>query len=88
MYFFYFDESGTRDPEITGTRKDGSTFDKDTLYVLTAVGMYERKWLPFDRAISDLKLQLADRRHFRRQLHLHRNLQRIISRLLQFPARV
>ena len=40
MYFFYFDESGTRDPEVTGKRKDGTTFAKDPFYVLVAVGLY------------------------------------------------
>ena len=26
MYFFYIDESGTRDPAVEGVRKDGSAF--------------------------------------------------------------
>ena len=42
MYFFYFDESGTRDPEVTGKRKDGTTFAKDPFYVLVAVGLYPK----------------------------------------------
>lgn len=70
MYFFYFDESGTRDPGITGMRKDGTTFAKDPLYVLMAVGLYERKWHAFDHAISDLKLQLADRLFHTRHMKL------------------
>ena len=60
MYFFYFDESGSRDPEISGTRKDGTSFAKDHLYVLTAIGLYERRWQDFDRAIANLKLELSD----------------------------
>jgi hypothetical protein len=60
MYFFYIDESGTRDPEVTGTRKDGSTFAKDHLYILTAVGIYERRWRHLERAIANLKLELLD----------------------------
>ena len=34
MYFFYFDESGSRDPSIGTVAKP-----KDHLYVLLAVGM-------------------------------------------------
>ena len=55
MYFFYFDESGSRDPSV-GTKEK----PKDHLYVLLAVGMYERKWRHFDFAISRLKLELAN----------------------------
>ena len=55
MYFFYFDESGSRDPS-TGTAEK----PKDHLYVLLAVGMYERQWRPFETEISGLKLELAD----------------------------
>ena len=36
MYFFYFDESGSRDPSAGTAEKP-----KDHLYVLLAVGMYE-----------------------------------------------
>lgn len=59
MYFFYFDESGSRDPSVGTPEKP-----KDHLYVLLAVGMYEGKWRPFDRDISYIKLELAD--HLRR----------------------
>jgi len=55
MYFFYFDESGDRDPSV-GTAEA----PKDHLYVLLAVGMFERQWRPFDRAIANVKLELAD----------------------------
>jgi hypothetical protein len=54
MYFFYFDESGSRDPSV-GT----PDVPKDHLYVLVAVGMFERHWRPFERAISNIKLELA-----------------------------
>ena len=54
MYFFYFDESGSRDPSV-GTRAN----PKDHLYVLLAVGMYERQWRYFDSDLSRLKLELA-----------------------------
>ena len=55
MYFFYFDEFGSRDPSI-GTPQA----PKDHLYVLLAVGFYEGQWRPFDLAISRVKLELAD----------------------------
>lgn len=56
MYFFYLDESGSRDPSI-GTPEN----PKDHIYVLLAVGMYERQWRPFELEVSQLKLELADR---------------------------
>ena len=55
MYFFYFDESGSRDPSAGTAEKP-----KDHLYVLLAVGMYEGQWRPFETEISGLKLELAD----------------------------
>ena len=55
MYFFYFDESGSRDPSVGTPDRP-----KDHLYVLLAVGMYERQWRPFDLEISRVKLELAD----------------------------
>jgi len=64
VYFFYIDESGTRDPEVTGTRNDGTMFTKEHLYVLTAVSLFEGRWQRFDRAIANLKLELSD--HLRR----------------------
>lgn len=54
MYFFYIDESGSRDPSI-GTPE----CPKDHLYILTAVGLFERQWVPFDRNITRVKLELA-----------------------------
>lgn len=56
MYLFYLDESGSRDPSA-GTPEN----PKDHIYVLLAVGMYERQWRPFDIEVSQLKLGLADR---------------------------
>lgn len=56
MYFFYFDESGSRDPSRGTAEKP-----KDHIYVLLAVGMYERQWKPFERDVSGLKLELASR---------------------------
>lgn len=56
MYFFYLDESGSRDPSVGTPEKP-----KDHIYVLLAVGMYERQWRPFDMEVSGLKLTLANR---------------------------
>lgn len=63
MYFVYADESGTKDPEVVGTRADGSTFDKDWLYVLVGVSLFEMKWFKFEYAINQRKLQLLTRIH-------------------------
>lgn len=68
MYFFYIDESGSRDPETSGTKTGGAAFEKDPLYVLTAVSLYEWNWRPFDRAIAARKLELMDQ--IRRKHHL------------------
>ena len=54
MYFFYFDESGSRDPSV-GTAEQ----PKDHIYVLLAIGLYERQWRSFELAITHLKLELA-----------------------------
>jgi hypothetical protein len=56
MYFFYFDESGNRDRDVGG---NGAP-DKDPLYVLFAIGMFEGNWRKFDRAVARVKLELAD----------------------------
>ena len=56
MYFFYLDESGSRDPSIGTPEKP-----KEHIYVLLAVGMYERQWRPFELEVSQLKLQLSEK---------------------------
>ncbi len=53
MYFFYIDESGSRD--TTYKAGTGHIKDKDHVYVLLAVGMEETKWRKFDREITNLK---------------------------------
>jgi hypothetical protein len=60
LYFFYFDESGSRDPSIGTPEKP-----KDHLYVLLAVGLWEGQWRRFDHNIALVKLELAD--HMRRR---------------------
>jgi len=61
MYFFYIDESGTRDPEVAKVRADGTTQPKEHLYVLTAVSLFEWKWRRFEWGISDLKREFCER---------------------------
>ncbi len=55
MYFFYFDESGSRDPSVGTSDKP-----KDHLYVLLAVGLWEGQWRRFDHGIARVKLELVD----------------------------
>ena len=60
MYFFYFDESGSRDPKAVETFADGTQSPKEHIYSLTAVGLFEGRWRRFDREIANLKLELSD----------------------------
>lgn len=61
MYLFYVDESGTLDPEVTGTRRDGSTYDKEWIYSLTAFGLFENKWRAFYNPIIKHKRYLIQK---------------------------
>lgn len=72
MYFFYVDESGSRDPKVLQEKADGTITKKDHIYVLTAVSLYEWKWRYFDRQIANLKLELRD--HLYRTRHLNFDL--------------
>jgi len=56
MYFFYCDESASRDPSA-GTAENR----KDHIYVLLAVGMFERQWRPFEPEVSGLQPALVNR---------------------------
>ncbi|TVM14229.1 hypothetical protein DPQ33_17705 [Oceanidesulfovibrio indonesiensis] len=58
MYLFYVDESGTLDPEVEGTRADGTTFEKEWIYSLTAFGLFEHKWRHFYNPIVSHKRHL------------------------------
>ena len=60
MYLFYIDETGSRDPETQSIKADGTIREKDPLYALTAVGIYEYKWRRFEALITRLKIELAD----------------------------
>lgn len=66
MYFFYVDESGTKDPQTGKARRpDGSEVHREHIYALTAVSLLEFKWRAFEREIANLKLELSDQ-HFRK----------------------
>ena len=58
VYFFYIDDSGNRDPGLRKLRPDGSVFVKEHVYVLTAVGLFERSWVPFEAELTDYKFTL------------------------------
>jgi hypothetical protein len=60
MYFFYIDESGTKDPQVAARRKDGTPYNKEHLFVLTAVSLFEFEWKKFEREATNLKLELSD----------------------------
>lgn len=84
MYFFYIDESGNLDPEVAGKRSDGTTFEKDPIYVMVAVSLLEHKWQRFQRRINAVKLELiedvsrATGRHFDlADVEVHSNVLRI-----------
>lgn len=60
MYLFYVDESGTLDPETIGTKSDGTAFEKEWIYSLTAFGLFEHKWQRFYSPIIRKKRALMD----------------------------
>jgi hypothetical protein len=68
MYFFYFDESGSRDPRASTALPDGTHQPKDHIYALIAIGLFEYRWRHLDREIANLKLELADHLHRTRRL--------------------
>lgn len=60
MYFFYIDESGSKDPK-TLCVKDGNSVEKDWPYVLFAITLFEFRWEKFEREISDRKMRMIHR---------------------------
>ncbi len=85
MYFFYIDESGSKDPKIEGQRAGGTVFQKDWLYVLTAVSLYERKWRWFDHEINLLKLELLDKVFKKSHVRLELADAEVKSTVLRIP---
>lgn len=63
MYFFYVDASGNLDPQSQGKRTDGTVFEKDWIYVLTAVSLFDGKWRRFEGILNKRKMDLMARIH-------------------------
>ena len=61
MYFFYVDESGNRDLYYVQKNSKGNKVEKDWLYVLTAISVFEGKWKKFHWNIQNLKHKLGDK---------------------------
>lgn len=70
MYFFYFDESGSRDPAVTGKKPDGTFFNKDPIYVLLAICLHESRWGALDQELSDTKLRLRTKLYQQKHISL------------------
>lgn len=58
MYFFYVDESGSKDPQASSEGKDGAVVNKDWPYVLFAISIYKGRWQLFEREICDRKMRM------------------------------
>jgi hypothetical protein len=86
MYFFYIDDSGSRDPTVQSVRADGTVVAKDHLYVLTAVGLFERNWRPLEEELTDYKLSL--RKSLRAAIGLETDIMdcEVKSTLLRHPV--
>lgn len=65
MYFFYIDESGSRDPRAL-VKAD----KREHLYVLSALGMFEKRWVAFDQELCHMKLQLRGKLYREKQIEL------------------
>jgi len=61
MYLFYVDETGNLDPQVEGMKEDGTRFEKDWIYVLTAFGIFEHKWKKFYYSIVNKKRDLIEK---------------------------
>ncbi len=85
MYLFYVDESGTLDPSATGTREDGTTFQKEWLYSLTAFGLFEHKWQRFYVPIVRKKRTLIEAIHRRDSVRLELSQCEVKSTWLRIP---
>lgn len=52
MFFFYVDESGTLDPDCSN--------NKEPIYILTAISLFEHRWHGFEKIINRRKRDLMD----------------------------
>lgn len=85
MYLFYVDESGTLDPETTGIRDDGTTFEKEWIYSLTAFGLFEHKWRRFYAPIVRKKRLLMEAIYRRNSIRLELSQCEVKSTWLRIP---
>ena len=60
MYFFYIDDSGSRVPRIP-LASDPNPANRDHIYVLTAVGLYENNWRAVEEELNDYKETIRQR---------------------------
>jgi hypothetical protein len=60
MYFFYIDDSGSRDPNFPEA-ESGHPGRRDHIYTLTAVGLYEHLWRAVEEELNDYKERLRQR---------------------------
>ncbi len=60
MYFFYIDDSGSRDPKFPEATSANSA-RRDHIYTLTAVGLYEHLWRAVEEELNDYKGRLRRR---------------------------
>ena len=74
MYFFYVDESGDR----------GLT-SPNTIYVLTAIGLYENRWNKFYRHLNNVKRTLMIKLHKDKGIELQLPDCEIKSRWIRNP---
>ena len=85
MLFFYIDETGNRDPQTQVTREDGSVLQKDWLYVLTAVSLFEHRWHGFEKTLNRHKAGLMTRLHKDHGLNLELADTEVKSNWIRIP---
>ena len=78
MYFFYFDETGDRGPVPK---------NKQNIYVLTAIGLFERRWNAFSQEISEFKNKLRKRINQDRKSQLQLSDCEVKSHSLRHPVK-
>jgi hypothetical protein len=84
MYLFYVDESGNRDADLGQKNQDG-TYNKDWLYVVTAVGIFGHRWKEFYRTIVGCKRELLRRIRFLQDIELDLDSTEIKSNWVRVP---
>jgi hypothetical protein len=86
MYFVYVDESGNRDPSISGRKHSGSVIDQGSLYVLVGLSLFEMRWFQFEHYINRCKLDLLRRIRRREGIFLELADCEVKSSAVRHPA--